>query len=539
MAQTAAPQTAPVRQPAHLLAERLANAGTEIAFGVPGGGPNLDMVAALQSHGIRFVLAHGETAAGIMAATWGHLHDAPGVVVVTRGPGAASVVNAAAAATLDRQPVIVITDTVPLASAERVAHQRIDQTTMLAPVTKASVRIGTDTTAADLDGLIALATDQPPGAVHLDYDVGPVGSPHWPAEQPEPVAGQVVGPQAGQAILGEQLRRCQRPVVILGRAAIRHQRLVRESVERIGGPVLTTYQAVGTIPTNHHLNAGLFTNGASERPILEQGDLIVTIGLDLVEPIPAPWTSKAPVVSLSPYPTTDPYLPIDTEIVGDLDLVLGEVSERPRAQSPAGTLASVHRQSLLDRVREQNQGFAPTDLVDTLIDDLPPNLVTTVDAGAHFLAIMPLWPVDAPDELLISNGLATMGSAVPAAIGAALARPGQPILALVGDGGLSMTLGELETIARLDLPVTVVVFNDAALSLIEIKQEADHGGPDAVRYRPTDFAAIAAAMGLEATIVTSASELRAAWAQPSTRPRLLDARIDPSQYRHLMRVTRG
>ena len=166
-------------------------------------------------------------------------------------------------------------------------------------------------------------------------------------------------------------------------------------------------------------------------------------------------------------------------------------------------------------------------------------LTTTVDAGAHFLAVMPLWEVDEPKRLLISNGLATMGYAVPAAVGAALARPDEGVLALTGDGGLGMALAELETIARLELPVTIVVFDDAALSLIRIKQGEGHGGPGAVTYRPTDFAAVARAHGLAATTVTTAGELAAALAATRDEPTLIDARIDPSPYPHLLKVTRG
>jgi acetolactate synthase-1/2/3 large subunit len=102
-----------------------------------------------------------------------------------------------------------------------------------------------------------------------------------------------------------------------------------------------------------------------------------------------------------------------------------------------------------------------------------------------------------------------------------------------------MTMAELETIGRLDLPVTVVVFNDAALSLIEIKQNDGHGGSNAVKYRETDFAAIAEASGIAGVIVRSADELRAALDGDWQQPRLIDARIDPSSYRALIAATRG
>ena len=123
------------------------------------------------------------------------------------------------------------------------------------------------------------------------------------------------------------------------------------------------------------------------------------------------------------------------------------------------------------------------------------------------MAIMPMWPVTAPQQLLISNGLATMGYAVPAAIGAALARPGDPVVALTGDGGLGMCLAELETIARRNLPIVVVVFNDAELSLINIKRQPHHGDDRSVAYAPIDFGVVANGMGLHSVVAESAAEV--------------------------------
>ena len=168
-----------------------------------------------------------------------------------------------------------------------------------------------------------------------------------------------------------------------------------------------------------------------------------------------------------------------------------------------------------------------------------PATTLTVDAGAHMLVAMPLWPARAPHRVLISNGLATMGFALPAALGAALARPGEPVVCFVGDGGLGMTLAELETVVRCDLDVTVVVFDDAALSLIEIKQTAGQGAAGAVRYGAIDFAAVARAVGMPADVVTSRDELRAVMARAGRGPRLVDARIDPGCYPAVLAATRG
>jgi acetolactate synthase-1/2/3 large subunit len=131
-----------------------------------------------------------------------------------------------------------------------------------------------------------------------------------------------------------------------------------------------------------------------------------------------------------------------------------------------------------------------------------------------------------------------MGFALPAAVGAALARPSSKVICLVGDGGLGMVLAELETLARLDLDVTVVVFNDATLTLIELKQPPG-ADPGPVAYRGTDFAAAARAMGVPAAIATSSGQLRDQLAGVPRGPFLVDARIDRSSYRHVLRAIRG
>ena len=158
------------------------------------------------------------------------------------------------------------------------------------------------------------------------------------------------------------------------------------------------------------------------------------------------------------------------------------------------------------------------------------------------LVAMPLWDVPQPKMLLTSSGLATMGYALPAAIAAALCAPDAPVLAFTGDGGLGMTLAEIETAVRLSLRVIVIVFNDAALSLITIKQNpAGHGGEDAVRYRPTSFAAAAAAMGAAGATVTSERELAAALTDALARPgpTVIDAHVDPAGYPAVMDLSRG
>lgn len=521
---------------ADALADGVRRFGADTAFGLPGGGPNLEVVGALERAGLRFVLAHDETNAAVMAGTYGLLVGRTALALATRGPGAANGVNGVAQATLDRFPLLFVTDCVAGADRARVAHQRLDQRALLAPVTKASGTLGG--AAGDPDAVVVSAllraVTPPRGAVHLDYD------PSAPAELRADSVAPYEVPLAAARAAAADVAAARRAVAVVGLGALDHGPAVRAALERLGCPVLTTYQAAGVLPEGHPQLAGLFTSGRIEAALLDRADLVVAIGMDPVEPMPTAWRyAHLPVVTLDEAPPAAAYWPVRHALLGPLpqllDLALPAAPGDWAPDDGARALAAARAE-----LRAAGSApFGPLELVDAVAAAAPPGALVTVDAGAHFLAVMPFWPARTPGSVLISNGLATMGFALPAAIGAALARPDTPVVCCVGDGGLSMTLAELETLARLRLPVTVVVFDDAALSLIEIKQRDGQGGAGAVRFAPVDFAGVARAMGLDATVATGAAEVTAALAGGWDRPRLVDARIDPTPYRSLIAVTRG
>lgn len=519
---------------AKILAEGVGDRGADIVFGFPGGGPNLEVVGAAVAYGLRFVLAHGETAACIMAATYGVLTGRPGLAIATRGPGVACAANGAAQATLDRFPLLVVTDCVPSAQRERFAHQRFDQQQLMGAVTKWSGRLAESPRAAEaVRAALDLAGSRPAGAVHLDYD--PTGHEMVApaASTPEQSSDDVIESAA------TLVRAAERPVAIVGVEAVTSASAVRAAIERLGCPVLLTYQALGVIPEGHPQLAGLFTSGVIEAPLLFDADLILAIGFDQVEPMPTAWRYDVPVISVSESPACASLVPIDVEVLGSLQTTLGRVVTTACTGWTAGSGATTLTAARNALAGTSVGNFGPLELAAAVAAAAPGNAIATVDAGAHFLAIMPFWPVTAPLQLLISNGLATMGFALPAAIAAALARPDQAVVCMVGDGGLAMTLAELETLARLRLPVTVVVFDDAALSLIEVKQKPGQGGSSAVRFAPVDYAQVASAMGLDSAVATTAAEVSALLAGGWDRPRLIDARIDPSSYAALIAATRG
>ena len=373
--------------------------------------PTWTWLGAAAAAGLRFVLAHGETAAAIMAATYADLTGTPGAVVVTRGPGLASAVNGIAHAALDRLPVVVIADTVAA--------------------------------------------------------------------------------------------------------------------------------------------AGLVTGGTMEWPLLAAADLIIGLGVDEAEMIPAPWDYAARTILVTEPAASPPgsdftgaataRMPLDraAQTLAEV-LAVGTGHDWP---PDAGRAAKTDAAARLTAAAIAAPGLlAPQQVVATVRARTPPETIATVDAGAHMLVAMPLWEVPEPRRLLVSSGLATMGYALPAAIAAALCAPRVPVVAFTGDGGLGMTLAEIETAVRLSLRVIVIVFNDAALSLIKLKQKpAGQGGAEAVSYRPVSFAAAATAMGAAAAAVTTEQDLATALAAALRRPgpTVIDASVDPASYPAVMDLSRG
>ena len=552
---------------ADAIVRALAEAGARLMFGVPGGGPNLDVVGAAATAGLRFVLAHGETAAVIMAATYADLTGTPGAVVVTRGPGLASAVNGVAHAALDRLPVVVIADTVSAADASRISHQRIDQAALGRSVAKAAITVGRPPGEVAAR-IVRMALATPPGPVIANMDDSALDDNALDDNGSEDSDPPAPAAAAGASLLAGALRAARRPVLLLGAGAIPWTAAIRAALAGRGIPALHTYRARGILPDSTAEAAGLVTGGTMEWPLLAAADLIIGLGVDEAEMIPAPWDYAARTILVTepqagprrlpgPAEAADPAyrgyftgaaavrMPLARAAQMLAEVLADGLAEGPGHDWPpdAGRAAKLDAAERLAAAAIASPGLlAPQQVVATVRACTPPETIATVDAGAHMLVAMPLWEVPEPRRLLVSSGLATMGYALPAAIAAALCAPRVPVVAFTGDGGLGMTLAEIETAVRLSLKVIVIVFNDAALSLIKLKQKpAGQGGGEAVSYHPVSFAAAATAMGAAAAAVTTEQGLATALAAALRRPgpTVIDASVDPASYPAVMNLSRG
>jgi acetolactate synthase-1/2/3 large subunit len=510
---------------ADLIVEGLLRAEVSRLFGVPGGGSNLEVLEAARSRGLPFVLCHQEWAACIMAAVTGELTGHPGAVLSTLGPGVTASATGLAHARLDRSPLIYVSDRHPASVLEYTTHQYLDHAAHVGPITKGSVTVGADSAAHWVAHAVQLALAEPRGPVHLDLPADVAG------RSAMPVATSVT-PAPPAALDGDLLERAaamiraaRRPIVIAGlgcRAA--DAKWLRAFAEALPTPVLTTYKGKGAIPDPHPLALGIFTGGALEEPLVSRADLIITFGLDTVELIPRRWPYAAPVLSLTRAAAEDPrlrapggdaYFRPALEVVGEPGAILEDLAPRIMGRGASADWDVVE----VDRMRRERLAA-----LEIPVPGLAPHRVAQMTR-----------------ELTPAGGLATMGFALPAAIAAQLVHPDRRVVCFTGDGGLMMVAAELETVARLRLPLLIVVFNDEALSLIGIKQEQKGFEGVSMRYRGPDLVALARAFGLRAFTATDEPTLERALigAQTAPGPALIDARIDPSGYRRMLEIVRG
>lgn len=528
------------------IVRQLLDAGVRTMFGMPGGGSNLDLIDAARRAELPFVLTATETGAALAAVAQSEISGRPGVCLTTLGPGVASVVNGVACACLDRAPLLLFTDCHP-ASAVGCEHQRLDHRALLSPVTKWSAILSVQDAESVVAEAIARTIAGPPGPVHLELasDVaggGAEGRRLPVARKPCQEPPSLTEPPSLEPDLAALVTRARRPILLVGLGARRpvDAAAVRAFCSTHRVPAMVTYKAKGVVADTDPHFAGVFTNAAIEQPILQHADLFIGVGLDPVELIPRAWTRTPPVFNCVLWRVDDRQIPFATQLVGDLAESLDTIGRLlPEAY---WDLDSVRREVVDQhrRIRGQGDGLTPARVVDVSAAAAG-TMRVTVDAGAHMFPATLLWPVTEPSGMLISNGLSTMGFALPAAIGAAILDRERPVVALTGDGGLLICAGELLTAAREQLRVVVIVFSDASLSLIAVKQQQRRHAAAGVALGEIRWCALAASLGVRSHVADNERRLNDALTQALDHrgPSLIEARVNPSAYADTLRAVRG
>ena len=527
------------------LAGRLAAHGVRRFFGIPGGDCSLDLIEAAARHGIEFTVTRTEAAAALMAMATAQLTGAPGVLMTTRGPGLANAVNGIAAAALDRAPLLVLADGHEPNQAH-ASHQRFDQAAVVRPLVKAESMLAEADPTGEFDRLIAAACAPPQGPVYVELIGARIRAPAPPRGAAPPPAAPASAPD-GMAAARAVLQASRRPVIIAGlqAAAPEAAASLRRLAAAWGAPVLSTYMAKGAIADSDPLAVGPFIAGAAEDALIRSADAILLFGADPIEFLPQPWRYQAPAVMLTTHAFDRAFADWAATVVGSLADGAGLLADavRPGGWSPAEIAAA--RTSMRDRARLGHGGEAgitPQALVEALAAAAPPGTRLAVDAGAHMLPVMALWQAEMPRGVLISRGLATMGSGLPAAIAASLAEPDRMVVCCTGDGGLMMCAAELATAVQAGCrKLVTIVFNDATMAMIEVKQRRRQLPPRGMGYGATDFATVARGFGCIGLRADRPEELpgvlREAFA--SECPVVVDVAIDREAYATMLPALRG
>ncbi|MGF1622624.1 MAG: thiamine pyrophosphate-binding protein [Rhodomicrobiaceae bacterium] len=497
---------------ADITAQTLYAHGVRHAFGMPGG-EVVTLIDALEKAGIRFVLCRHETAAAIMAAGASSVTGAPGLLVTTLGPGLTNAVNGIADASQEHVPLIVMSGVVEHGIRGRYTHQIIDQTALMQPLVKASFEIEEPGAAGTMARALRLATRAPMGPVfvQLSPDTAAKAAPSQDEAIAPPKAFSAGADTDSEAVteVAKLLQTAKRPLILAGLEAARDKAgdAVLRLMERCGFPLITTYKAKGLVDETHPLalgGAGLSPLADQELlPLVKAADLVLLAGYDPIEMRAGwldPFAGDAAIIEITACPP-------DHGMHGATMLV----ETPPRAFLDALTKALDHDaghagkvwqdgeplavRERLDALFTPPSGWGPHHVFDVLQNALADDALITVDSGAHRILLSQQLKIRRPFGLMQSAGFCTMGAAVPLAAGAKIAQGGRPVVAVLGDGGLEMGLGELATLRDENAPIVIVALQDESLALIELKQAQAELERKGVRLGKTKFEDIAPTFG--------------------------------------------
>jgi acetolactate synthase-1/2/3 large subunit len=530
-----------------LLCEALQAHGVRTVFGYPGGAA-LPLYRELANHpGLTHVLVRHEENAALAADGFARATGFPGVCMATSGPGATNLLTGIATAMMDSVPLLALTGQVATSAIGTQAFQEVDIVGMARPVVKAALQARTP---EEVPGLVAEAfqimREGRPGPVLLDLpkDVlmgkAVVEDPPLAAE-PTPVTS----PDLDAALdrVAALLDAAERPVLALGRgvllAGAEAQALAL--AERTGAAVVSTLLGIGAMPESHPLMFGMagMHGTVAANMALHHADLLIGFGMrfdDRWVGRAADFAPDATLVHVDVDPTAFGRVArCDVPVLGDARLVLEGLLERVAASLHDDWLASL-------RVWEDDHAdcHAPADgyhpdsplespeVLRTLKDVTGGAATLVADVGQHQMFAALHTGFDRSGSFFTSGGLGTMGYALPAAMGVATARPDEEVWAVIGDGGFQMSAPELTTLAVGQIPVKMLILNNACLGMVRQWQELFYDGVYSHSMLPhPDFARLAEAHGVPGRTVTRREDLLAAlhWARSTPGPVLLEVKV--------------
>lgn len=510
---------------ADLIVDSLINHKVDYVFGIPGA--KIDRVFdTLEDKGPQLIVARHEQNAAFMAQGIGRITGEPGVVIATSGPGASNLATGLVTATAEGDPVLALAGQVKRADLLKRAHQSMDNAALFKPITKYSVEVQDGNTLSEIiANAYRYAKSGMPGASFISIPQDVVDSQvHVKAIKP------LTDPQLGSSsvadinYLAQAIKNAVLPVLLLGNGAssAKVTASIRQLLEQVQLPVVETFQGAGIVSreleeATFFGRVGLFRNQPGDM-LLKKSDLVIAIGYDPIEYEARNWNAEisARVIVIDVEPAEiDTYFQPERELIGDiantLDLLLPAINGY---QLPEGSreYLQVLRDKMdgdvkFDRSQTETGRLHPLDIVEVLQENTTDDMTVTVDVGTHYIWMARYFKSYEPRHLLFSNGMQTLGVALPWAISAALVRSNTKIISVSGDGGFLFSAQELETAVRLQLPIIHLIWNDGHYNMVEFQEEMKYGRSSGVDFGPVDFVKYAESFGAKGFRATSPAEL--------------------------------
>lgn len=455
-----------------------------------------------------------------MADVYGRLTGKAGVCLSTLGPGATNLITGVADAYSDGAPLVAITGQVGTERMHITSHQFLDLTKMFEPITKRTKMVVRPDTIGEIVRLaFKYAENEKPGATHIDL---PVNIAKMPVPEHEKPLKKKIAPKEYAELDTVQdaaglIFQAKNPVILAGSGVVHGHaaQALTEFAMKLKIPVINTMMAKGVIPLDNKYS--MWTVGIPQKDyqnkILEEADLVIAVGYDIVEYAPAKWNPEGKVqiihVDMRPAHINKLYQP-EVEVVGDISDSLLQIGRRTaRHQEPEKAL------EIKARMVAEHESYAgdasfpmkPQRILQDVRKVMGKDDIVISDVGAHKMWIARHYQCYEPNTCIISNGFATMGISVPGAIGARLVYPDKKILAICGDGGFMMNCQEFETALRAKTPFVTLIFNDSSYGLIKWKQMDQYHKNCYVDFTNPDFVKFAESMGAIGYRIEKAEDL--------------------------------
>ncbi|MFZ3089735.1 MAG: acetolactate synthase large subunit [Nitrospirota bacterium] len=524
-----------------LLVECLKKEGVEYIFGIPGE-ETLYLMESLRKKRMNFIPTRHEQGAAFMANVYGRLTGRPGVCLATLGPGASNLLTGVADAYLDRAPLVAITAQASLKNTHKESHQYVDIVKMFQPATKWNIRVERPEVIPEIvRKAFKIAQLEKPGATHIEVsddiaEAEAAGSPlistgiEYPLPNPDAIK------KAASII-----KQAKNPIILVGNGVTRRRAAaeLKEFAEHLQIPITNTFMGKGSIDYRNPLS--LFTVGLQARDWImcgfDRADVVIAIGYDFVEYSPDKWNynKDKKIIHLDVVTSEiDEYYIPEVEIVAEIKDSLKALTSLLKGKKKFKIYTTLRETILKELTEFKNDNsfpMKPQKVVSDLRAALGPEDILISDVGAHKLWIARMFPTHRPNTVLISNGYAAMGIALPGGIAAKLVHPERNVVVVAGDGGFLMTASELETAKRLGLGIVIIVWVDNSYGLIEWKQKNQFGKAFGVYFKNPDFVKYAESFGIKGFRVSNAREFLPLLRQSlgSKEPVLIEIPIDYSE----------